>query len=715
MSDGVASKQISLSIDGRLVQAHADESLIEVMDRLGIAVPRFCYHPDLSVVASCRMCLVEVENSPKLLPSCATRVCEGMKVHTCSEKTKMAQSDVMQFLLINHPLDCPVCDQGGECDLQDLAVYGKGSSSFFEEKRVLPNLQLGPLIQTHMNRCIQCSRCVRFMDEIAGQRELSWMGRGDTMHIESVLEKGMYSPLSGNIVDVCPVGALTAKPSAMQGRSWSYRAYASVSPHDCMGSQLWWHVRQISVNECAHIMRVVPRHTPEINHAWLSNRDRYSYVGYQKERLLAPKLKIGKQWHEITWDDVYAWIGQQIGALTEEERHHALALTGLHTTMEEGYYLQMWWRQMGFLHLLADVRVSDDRDRGCWQGAVVADMSWTCFENYGSIYVLGGDLLHELPLFFSRLLKAKSSGVRVSYVGNLEDSMPDIPTIHIRPSQWVNWLMRCDHKNAHLLEGHGSKVLIVLSTDVWHHSESALIRAIVEKMKDTSHGSLDWMQLTDGPNASGLHAVGCSSMRDHLGLISREKQGMPVQEIHKGSPKFVWMHGLDGLHDTSFPQSWLNDSTTLIAAHYYDDPYLREHATLMLPIAHLPEIRGHYCSLTAHVSSWSPVLTPMGASLSGEVLYQNLLKLTSMSTVLDFSTWMKDFFSKNINGYRMDGSKGTAAYDRLVFQDLPRWNQSRADPLSRRASVLAEAMPKQTLGLDARWVDQNIGCGDDTT
>ncbi len=266
--------KIKIEVDGREIDADPGSMLIEATDAAGIYVPRFCYHKNLTVAANCRMCLVEVERAPKPMPACATPVSEGMKVFTRSEKATAAQHATMEFLLINHPLDCPVCDQGGECELQDLAMgYGSGVSQFTEGKRVVQDKDIGPLVQTEMTRCIHCTRCVRFGEEIAGLRELGATGRGENMEIGTYVEKAMRSELSGNVIDLCPVGALTNKPYRFSARAWELKQVAGIAPHDCLGSNLYFHVKGQQVK------RIVPKENIDINETWLSDRDRYSHEG----------------------------------------------------------------------------------------------------------------------------------------------------------------------------------------------------------------------------------------------------------------------------------------------------------------------------------------------------------------------------------------------------------------------------------------------------
>ena len=290
---------VNIEVDGVALQAPKGSMIIEATDKAGIEIPRFCYHPKLSIAANCRMCLVDVEKMPKPVPACATPVMEGMKVYTASRRAMDAQHGVMEFLLINHPLDCPICDQGGECELQDQAMgYGRSVSRFTERKRVVKDKDVGPLVPTEMTRCIHCTRCVRFLDEIAGTHEMGGSGRGDRLEIGTCVENSIESDMSGNIIDLCPVGALTNKPVRFAARAWELMARPSIALHDGVGSHLYHHVRR------GDALRSVPRQNDQLNETWLSDRDRYSVHGlYSDTRVLAPQVKKDGEWAEVSWDE----------------------------------------------------------------------------------------------------------------------------------------------------------------------------------------------------------------------------------------------------------------------------------------------------------------------------------------------------------------------------------------------------------------------------
>ena len=308
-----AEDMVTITVDGNEVQAPKGAMLIEVTDAQNIKVPRFCYHKKLAIAANCRMCLVEVEKAPKPLPACATPVMDGMVVHTHSQYAKDAQKSVMEFLLINHPLDCPICDQGGECELQDVAVaYGQSVSEYTETKRVAFDKNIGPLIQTELTRCIHCTRCVRFGREIAGIRELGMTGRGENALISTFVDECVNSEMSGNSVDVCPVGALTAKPSRYAGRAWEMVQHKTIAPHDCIGSNLNVHTLR------GKVIRVVPDENEAINEVWISDRDRFSYEGVDTEdRLTSPMIKRDGKWQVAKWDEALQLVADKFKAAAD--------------------------------------------------------------------------------------------------------------------------------------------------------------------------------------------------------------------------------------------------------------------------------------------------------------------------------------------------------------------------------------------------------------
>ncbi|MEE4330930.1 MAG: NADH-quinone oxidoreductase subunit NuoG [Wenzhouxiangella sp.] len=400
-----ATDLVTLEIDGQEVQARKGSMIIEAADRIGIDIPRFCYHSKLSIAANCRMCLVDVEKAPKPLPACATPVVEGMKVFTESRRAADAQRGVMEFLLINHPLDCPICDQGGECELQDLAMgYGRSVSRFTERKRVVKDKNLGPLVSTDMTRCIHCTRCVRFLEEIAGTAELGGIGRGEKTEISTFIERNINSELSGNIIDLCPVGALTNKPFRFKARPWEMRARPYIGTHDCLGSNLFYHVRSHS------IMRTVPRDNEAINECWLADRDRYSHYGLgSDDRLLSPRIKVDGQWQEVDWDRAIEAAVQSLGAIVDDPGGESLGvLVSPRATCEEHFLIQKLVRSLGCENIDHRLRLNDFSHPEA--GRAHMDISSREIAGADAIFLIGSNIRHDQPLLGHRVRTAWRKG-----------------------------------------------------------------------------------------------------------------------------------------------------------------------------------------------------------------------------------------------------------------------------------------------------------------
>ena len=411
---------VNLEIDGKIVSVENGATVMEAANKLGTFIPHFCYHKKLSIAANCRMCLVQVEKAPKPLPACATPATEGMKVQTNSQYAKTAQQGVMEFLLINHPLDCPICDQGGECQLQDLAVgYGGSASRYQEAKRVVVNKNLGPLIATDMTRCIHCTRCVRFGQEVAGVMELGQAGRGEHSEILAFVGQTVDSELSGNMIDLCPVGALTSKPFRYTARSWELSRRKSVSPHDGLGSNLVVQVKQ------DRVMRVLPLENEVINECWISDKDRFSYEGLNSEdRLTRPMLKQGGQWLEVEWSQALQFVAHGLKDIKSNHGAESIAaLASPHQTLEELYLLNKLMRGMGSNNIDTRLRQADTRADGSaigarWLGMKIADIG-----ALQSVLIIGSTLRKDHPLIANRLRQATKNGLQLNIVHVADDEL----------------------------------------------------------------------------------------------------------------------------------------------------------------------------------------------------------------------------------------------------------------------------------------------------
>ena len=393
----------TIEIDGKTIEVETGKMIIEVADEAGIYIPRFCYHKKLSVAANCRMCLVEVESNRKTLPACATPISNGMKVFTKSPAALRSQEAVMEFLLINHPLDCPICDQGGSCELQDISMgFGRDASSYEEPKRAVHDDDLGPLIATDMTRCIQCTRCVRFGEEIAGLPELGGIGRGEHLQISTAIEHSMQSEVSGNIIDLCPVGALTSKPFRYTARPWELSQSSGIAPHDCLGSHVYWQTRR------NHLMRVVPKEFEAINETWLSDRDRFSYLGLQHHaRAAVPKIKRNGLWEEVDWSTALGFAAQGIAKIINDHGPEQFAaFASPSSSLEECYLLQKSLRELGVNNLDYRLKQSDFRDQGLQGLMPISHFSYADLDKQAQILIIGCNVDKEVPLAGLRLRKA---------------------------------------------------------------------------------------------------------------------------------------------------------------------------------------------------------------------------------------------------------------------------------------------------------------------
>ncbi len=409
-----------IEIDGSEIEVAPGATLMDAAAQAGIYIPHFCYHKKLSIAASCRMCLVEVEKAPKPLPACATPVTDGMKVWTRSERAVEAQKGVMEFLLINHPLDCPICDQGGECQLQDLAVgYGASNSRYAEPKRVVREKELGPLISTDMTRCIHCSRCVRFGQEIAGMMELGMPGRGEHTEVMPWLEHQVTSELSGNVIDLCPVGALTSKPFRYKARGWELSRRRTVSPHDGLGANMLVHVKD------GRVYRAVPQDNEAVNECWLADRDRYSYEAlYSEDRLTRPMVRDGDRWVEVDWGKALAQVAGALKMLRDTHGGDAIGvLASPHQTVEELHLLQKLARGLGsdnIDHRLnhSDFAADAGRAGAAWLGLPVAELS-----NLDRVLLVGATVRKDQPLAAQRLRQAVKAGAQLSIIHAADDDL----------------------------------------------------------------------------------------------------------------------------------------------------------------------------------------------------------------------------------------------------------------------------------------------------
>jgi len=637
---------VNIEVDGIPMQAPKGSMIIEATDKAGIEIPRFCYHPKLSIAANCRMCLVDVEKAPKPLPACATPVMEGMRVYTTSRRAVDAQHGVMEFLLINHPLDCPICDQGGECELQDLAMgYGRSVSRFTERKRVVKDKDVGPLVQTEMTRCIHCTRCIRFLEEIAGTTEMGGSGRGDRLEIGTCVENSIDSELSGNIIDMCPVGALTNKPFRFAARAWELVAKPSVAAHDAVGSCLYHHVRR------GEILRTVPRDNEATNEAWLSDRDRFSHLGlYSDDRVLSPQVKEDGEWKTVSWDEA---IKAAVSALQESVEQHGPGQLGMllspSAATEEYYLAQELVRKLGSNNIDHRLREQDFSDDSTSSASPAFERSIAGIETSDAVLLVGCNPTQEAPILGHRLRKAWRNGAAISAINPLDWSFTFETSLGavVAPQNMVAELVALalavekstgktapnslqavldkalkDHDHtehssefnslANRLRDSG-KGLVFLGQFAMAHPDAAWLRMLAVYIADATGSDLN--VLPHGGNPAGAWLAGAVPHRAPGG---RQAQGgMNAVQMFENPRKCYLLWDFEAESDTGNPvqaMAALGAAEKVIAICSFATDSTREVADIIMPLAPLAESEGSLVNLDGSTMKYAPA-----GRVSGEV------------------------------------------------------------------------------------------------
>lgn len=562
---------VTVFIDGVEMAAPKNSMIIHAADKAGIPIPRFCYHDKLAIAANCRMCLVDTEAGgrpgPKPVPACATPVMDGLKVFTRNERALKSQRNVMEFLLVNHPLDCPICDQGGECELQDLSMgYGRSVSRFSERKRVVPDEDIGPLVATEMTRCIQCTRCVRFTAEIAGTYELGGMYRGENLQIGTFDGKPLTTELSGNVIDVCPVGALTNKVFQFKARPWELTARESLGYHDALGSNLFLHLRR------GDVLRTVPRDNEAVNECWLSDRDRYSHQGlYADDRAQRPLLKDGGEWREASWDEALARAAK---ILRDNGGDNLGVLAHPATSNEEGALLARLADALGSGNL--DHRISQ-HDLSDAAVAQTFAMPVAELDQADVVVIVGSNLRHELPLVHQRIRKAFTRGAKIHVVNPVDfDFTFELASKRIvAPSQLAAALG--DEALVELAKA-GQHAALIVGALAENGPYAAAIRAAAQAFSDATGARL--CRIPQGANAVGLARHGVlPTARDAAGMLSDARAAYVIYGIEPG---------LD-FADTESALRALG-AAQVVAFSHYACRSTKAVADVILPIGLLPEV-----------------------------------------------------------------------------------------------------------------------------
>ncbi|MEW6313147.1 MAG: NADH-quinone oxidoreductase subunit NuoG [Pseudomonadota bacterium] len=616
---------LDIEINGQATQVEPGKTVMDAANQLGVYIPHFCYHKKLSIAANCRMCLVQVEKAPKPLPACATPVTNGMKVQTHSEMAVTAQKGVMEFLLINHPLDCPICDQGGECQLQDLAVgYGGSGSRYQEEKRVVFHKNVGPLISMEeMSRCIHCTRCVRFGQEIAGIMELGMMGRGEHSEIVSFVGRSVDSELSGNMIDLCPVGALTSKPFRYTARNWELSRRKSVSPHDGLGANL---VVQVKNNR---VMRVLPQENEAVNECWLADKDRYSYEGLNSaQRLTRPMIKQDGSWREVEWQNALEYVATGLKDVAAQRGGVAIgALATPHSTLEELYLLQKLARGLGsdnVDHRLRQADFSADAQlQGVpWLGMAIADVN-----ALDRILVVGSTLRKDHPLLAHRMRQAVKKGAQFNLINPVDDDllMPVANKTIVAPAQLAAALAQV-LKAALQAKGvavpaqfatlevgaaaqaiaaslmSGANAAIFLGNMAQHHPAYAQLHALAQQLADASGAKFGI--LGEAANSVGAWLAGAVPGTQGLNaaaMLAQPRQAYILLNVEAE---------LDS-HDPQAALAAMRAADMVVAMSAYKHAAL-DYADVLLPIAPFTETAGTFVNTEGLVQSFNGAVQPLG-------------------------------------------------------------------------------------------------------
>ncbi len=621
---------IQITVDGTPLTAKRGQMLIEVTDAAGIDVPRFCYHKKLSVAANCRMCLVEVEKAPKPLPACATPVMPDMIVHTASKLARDAQKGTMEFLLINHPLDCPICDQGGECELQDVAMgYGNGASQYTEGKRVVFDKYIGPLIATEMTRCIHCTRCVRFGEEIAGIRELGATGRGENVRIGTYIEKSVVSEVSGNVIDICPVGALTARPSRYTARAWELSQQPSVSPHDSVGSNIFVHMDGSAVN------RVIPRDNESINEVWIADRDRFSYPGLKSaDRLQSPLVRMDGELQATDWSTALA------AAAVKLKDSDLGVLVSASITLEEMYLAQKLGRELGsnnIDHRLGqlDFAAQDSAPTMPWLGMGLNDL-----ETLDAALLVGSNIRKDQPIAALRLRKSALKGAAISFINPRHfplhfDAAENIATRYDSMVSELFWVASaagadlaamsnkpegssgtgCEERHQRIADAlkNGERAAVFLGNICVQHPDYSQLQYLANALARATGATLG--MLPERANTAGAWLAGVVPHRGAGGQPLAGSGGLTARDMLETPLKSYLLVGAELEFDASNPAHAMNTlaaATGVVAISSYLTDSLSQHADVVFPAATFTETFGTYVNATGNWQSSRGMTNPPG-------------------------------------------------------------------------------------------------------
>jgi NADH-quinone oxidoreductase subunit G len=642
---------VNIEVNGVPLKARKGQMIMQATDPANIYIPRFCYHDKLTVAANCRMCLVEVEKAPKPMPACATPVTEGMKVFTKSPKAVAAQRATMEFLLINHPLDCPICDQGGECELQDLALgYGRDISRFSERKRVVKDKNLGPLVSTDMTRCIHCTRCIRFGQEIQGYPQMGTVGRGEHMEVGTYIEHSVDHELSANIVDLCPVGALNNKPFRYHARAWEMTQQALVSPHDAFGTNLYAHVLR------GKLMRMVPRENEQINETWIADRDRFGFEGmYSADRVTEPMMRIDGALKAVDWEVALNEAAERLQRAAAAHGGAGLGfLASPLATVEELYLLAQIARGMGCANI--DHRLRQLDFRGQVEDAPFPNLGLSIadVERLDGALVIGSNLRREMPMLAHRLRKAavRSAGAKIAFLNPRRfeymfpiaayalaetDMVDELAAVVCAAAAAVNKPVPAGVAAAEVNDAHralvgalmnGTRRAVILGTLAQRHPAYAQLKALASLLGDLCAASVGCF--TEGANAAGAYLAGAVPHRVPGGAPAATAGLSARAMLELALPAYVLFGGTDPAADFAVDSSALGAAQSVIALTTHLPESLRSTAHVVLPIASFAETSGTYVNAEGRWQSWAGAAKPLGQSRPGWKVLRVLANLLNI-------------------------------------------------------------------------------------
>ncbi|MCF6288821.1 MAG: NADH-quinone oxidoreductase subunit NuoG, partial [Proteobacteria bacterium] len=654
----IPDNMVRIEIDDKEMIVPKGSMVIEAADNHGINIPRFCYHKKLSIAANCRMCMVDVEKVPKPLPACATPVMPDMKVYTKSKRAIDAQRNVMEFLLINHPLDCPVCDQGGECELQDISIgYGRGASRYMEEKRVAVDEDIGSLITTEMTRCITCTRCVRFLQEISGTDELGSIGRGDRTQIGTMVGRSVDSVMSGNIIDLCPVGALTNKPFRFKARAWEMMSATGVSMHDAIGSNVFYHTRN------GQILRVVPKDNEALNEAWIADRDRFGVLGQDSaDRVLAPMIKQDGKWSQVDWATAMDFAVRKLQAHAGKD---TAVLAGSQSTNEEYFLLSKLFKALDCNNI--DYRLAQT-DFSFAHSVPRVDVQLDEIKDNKQIILVGSNVNHEQPILAHRIRQAwlqNSAKVSVfnpkeysfrfntlhNYIanqvdwvkglGSLAHCVADLTNTKLSGElsadlgKWINSQATDENLNnlARQLLNDANNTLFIIGQIANKHPQAGLIKALVAWLADVTSGKV--YEMAAAANSVGAEICGMGNQTDTNAILNSKAKSFVIYQAEN-----------DDFDNSYLAHNTLAKADSVVLFSSFADKNMQQVADVILPIGLATEVAGSYFNNFLQNQKFAPA-----ANLPADVKpgWRVLRVLANMLNVDDFAPRLSFFFNAHNN------------------------------------------------------------------